>query len=46
MARSVEFSRGNFEKIFILTSVIAAMLITYVAPNNISFLNFFRFLRS
>lgn len=41
MAKPVESLRGNFEKIFILTSVIAALLITYVAPNNISFLNFF-----
>ena len=41
MAKPVQFLRGNFEKIFILTSVIAAVLITYVAPNNISFLNFF-----
>ena len=41
MAKPVQFLRGNFEKIFILTSVIAAVLITYAAPNNISFLNFF-----
>jgi len=39
--KSVGFMRGNFEKIFILTSVIAAALITYLVPNNISFLNFF-----
>jgi hypothetical protein len=35
------FLRGNFEKIFILFSIIAAALITYFVPNNISFLNFF-----
>jgi len=32
---------GNFEKIFILISIIAAAFITYFVPNNISFLNFF-----
>jgi response regulator RpfG family c-di-GMP phosphodiesterase len=41
LAKPVQFLRGNFEKIFILTSVIAAALITYYAPNSISFLNFF-----
>ena len=41
LAKSVQFLRGNFEKFFILTSVIAAALITYAAPNSISFLNFF-----
>ena len=41
MAKSTQLLRGNFEKIFILTSVIAAALITYYAPNSISFLNFF-----
>lgn len=37
----LEFFRGNFEKFFILTSVVVAALITYFIPNNISFLNFF-----
>jgi HD-GYP domain-containing protein (c-di-GMP phosphodiesterase class II) len=41
LAKPVGFIRGNFEKIFILISVIAAALITYFIPNNISFLNFF-----
>jgi hypothetical protein len=41
LVKPVDFLRGNFEKIFILISVIAATLITYFAPNNISFLNFF-----
>ena len=41
LIKPVEFLRGNFEKIFILISVIAAAFITYVAPNSISFLNFF-----
>ncbi len=41
MTGPVEFLRGNFEKIFISVSIIAAALITYFIPNNISFLNFF-----
>jgi response regulator RpfG family c-di-GMP phosphodiesterase len=41
LAKSAQLLRGNFEKIFILTSVIAAAFITYYAPNSISFLNFF-----
>jgi len=41
VARPVKFLRGNFEKVFIFVSVIAAALITYFVPNNISFLNFF-----
>jgi len=41
LAKSAGFMRGNFEKIFIVISISAAALITYVAPNNISFLNFF-----
>jgi HD-GYP domain-containing protein (c-di-GMP phosphodiesterase class II) len=37
----VQILRGNFEKVFIGVSIIAAALITYFIPNNISFLNFF-----
>jgi response regulator RpfG family c-di-GMP phosphodiesterase len=33
--------QSNFERIFILVSILAASLITYFVPNNISFLNFF-----
>ncbi len=36
-----QFIQSNFEKIFILVSILAALLITYFVPNNISFLNFF-----
>jgi response regulator RpfG family c-di-GMP phosphodiesterase len=41
LARPAVFLRGNFEKIFIVLSIIAAAIITYFTPNNISFLNFF-----
>jgi len=36
-----QFIQSNFEKIFILVSILAASLIAYFVPNNISFLNFF-----
>jgi len=41
LARLIVFLRGNFEKVFIISSILAAALITYFVPNNISFLNFF-----
>ena len=41
LAKLKQFFHGNFEKIFIIASIIAAALITYFVPNNISFLNFF-----
>jgi len=41
LARSVGFLHGNFEKVFIAVSIVAAALIAYYVPNNISFLNFF-----
>jgi len=41
LAKIVLFLRENFEKVFILASIIMAGLITCFAPNNISFLNFF-----
>ena len=41
MTKLVQLFTGNFEKLFVLISILAAALITYFVPNNISFLNFF-----
>jgi len=41
LKQSFKFLRGNFEKLFIISSICAAALIIYFLPNNISFLNFF-----
>ncbi|MBM4311332.1 MAG: PAS domain S-box protein [Deltaproteobacteria bacterium] len=41
MKRSFKLLCGNFEKVFIISSICAAALIIYFLPDNISFLNFF-----